>query len=574
MSGHTAVVDLANLISTHDRLSTIFETRLAANETDPSLRSLLSKLLSPLRASAELLRRRRTAPYVANSGDTSSEISSSSAIDFASSSCPSWDNDDETESNISEVDSLAAELDALEVNGGANKPLSTTWRLETNAAAIEDLSTLEHLIQTCSPAAAEAARAAVAATIAATGHEMINRRGQPSGLSRKATPIGSRRPSFTRTISHGPLPAQLAGLLDRHNLSDGATAESEVEFDLTGSQTLDDKGITGVLIECAPYLTKLILCRCAGISNIGVNALAALSSLTELDLSNTSCEDGGIAAIASGCRKLSLLKLHGCGRLTDGALDALGSSRPAALKELSVGSLRKITDAGVTALANGCPQLIVLAANGCAHVGKDAVALPRWASMLPHIECLDVSVTATTTATVREVAKHCNGLRRFTCSRCAIDDDALDALCACPLLEAVVASACRGVTDAGLHALAQNAPQLLELHLTGIPEVSEAGLVAIAHGCQKLEVVHLSNTCANDAAIAALARCCPNLHTVNAQGCGAIGSAALDALSNCPNIRSIDLRACSNLTEETVGALQKKHPECTLRVNSQVKSVW
>ena len=67
---------------------------------------------------------------------------------------------------------------------------------------------------------------------------------------------------------------------------------------------------------------------------------------------------------------------------------------------------------------------------------------------------------------------------------------------------------------------------------------------------------------------------CVVLHTVNAQGCGAIGSAALDALSNCPNIRSIDLRACSNLTEETVGALQKKHPECTLRVNSQVKSVW
>lgn len=70
-----------------------------------------------------------------------------------------------------------------------------------------------------------------------------------------------------------------------------------------------------------------------------------------------SVTNAGMIALASHCRQLQILFLGDCPKFSDDSLVALGKHCPG-LNTLIIGRIRRgITDTGIIALAQGCPQL-------------------------------------------------------------------------------------------------------------------------------------------------------------------------------------------------------------------------
>ena len=635
------VVNLADLISAHERLSTLLEAQVKemavgggadgggrSGGEGTALYSLLSSLVQPLRTSAVMLRRKRDFGAVeeaseaagahdaaGNDEDQFRKQLRASLSGFAPpppSFPPSAPKSSASASTTLPSGTLSRSGTGTDGDsGGGDDDMSVSLRIESEShttieslfdrialmdelglysgdpgvAAAQLIDLADDMCKQAprSSAATDATHAAVAATIAAAGASVARmpRRRRRSGAKTpliKGTPIGSRRPSFVRSKAHGPLPAALSRLVDRHEL--GCDEQNEVDFDLTGSHTLTDYAIAEVLCVLAPHTVTLSLCRCAGLTAEGMRALACLSSLEVLDLSNTAADGANVLAVVSSCKRLRVLRLHGCGRLTDAALDALGGAALHSLRELALGSCRGFTDEGLTAMACGLPQLTSLAINGCANAfvcnGLSlGTAEPRWAALLCDLEVIDVSVTAATPNVFHALARHCPKLRRLNCSRTAVDDDALGALAeGCTNLEALVASACCAISDDGLRFLGQTwCGTLVELHLTGC-QVGDDGLVCLVRACGRLENLSISNTHATDETIIELAACCPSLRVLNAQGCCAVGNAALTALVSCEVIEKVDIRGAGNVTAEAVAELLAKRPGCNVHVNHQVNGMW
>ena len=145
-------------------------------------------------------------------------------------------------------------------------------------------------------------------------------------------------------------------------------------------------------------------------------------------------------------------------------------------------SCRNLTDDGVSALAEGCPQLSTIYLSDCVsitYVGLSALA---------------------------------NG---------------------CPKLSAVILSDGRTLTDEGISALGQGCPLLSSIHLSYCRNITDVGLSALAKGCPFLKYISLYG-CRNitDVGVSTLAKSCPRLITMNLRSCGSISNNYFVALRN------------------------------------------
>ena len=97
------------------------------------------------------------------------------------------------------------------------------------------------------------------------------------------------------------------------------------------------------------------------------NPLALLVS--KAHLSKAFCE-----AARAAQATLTTLNLTYCSKITDAALEAVGSGCPQ-LTSLNLSGCRNITDAAVVAVASGCKQLSSLTLGGCNKITDAAVLL-------------------------------------------------------------------------------------------------------------------------------------------------------------------------------------------------------
>lgn len=151
-------------------------------------------------------------------------------------------------------------------------------------------------------------------------------------------------------------------------------------LDLTGCVSLTDVGV--MLLARLPHLAALQLAWCLKLSNAGLRGLATLRCLEHLTIDGCQLvsEPGvrGLTAITS-LRSLSLTNL-GYSRvaITDGAIEELAGALD--LTHLAVGGLHvsnaRVTDAGLAALAAGCPRLesVTLLSVDVTDVGLAALA--------------------------------------------------------------------------------------------------------------------------------------------------------------------------------------------------------
>lgn len=154
-----------------------------------------------------------------------------------------------------------------------------------------------------------------------------------------------------------------------------------------------------VLAEAAPCLTRLALPWSVRLTDMGLEALANISTLQNIDFEGCSkLTDVGLAEIAKRCQGLHHLRIAGCravgghclrnlqpnlrsldlrdcSKLHEGLLAKLLSQLPV-LRELYLSRLVQVSDAVLFAAARHCPQLEVLELEGCSKVsdiGLEAV---------------------------------------------------------------------------------------------------------------------------------------------------------------------------------------------------------
>lgn len=245
---------------------------------------------------------------------------------------------------------------------------------------------------------------------------------------------------------------------------------------LKGAYRLSDVGLRS-LVQMAPLLSSVDLSQCSLLSEAGVNTLANSLASVIKELRLDSCQQlepfkilpalkkmhklevlslAGIPGVTDdfvsellsylGC-DLKELSLADCGKLTDGALEAIGAVC-CALNVLILDNLSLLTDTALGHLANGCRSLQTLSLKRCSF-SDEAVAAFIDASG----NCLsDLSLN-----NVKEVANH---------TVLALVSNTHDTL------SRLDVSWCRNLTDEALGLLADSCSLLRELILFGCTQVT------------------------------------------------------------------------------------------------------
>jgi hypothetical protein len=149
-----------------------------------------------------------------------------------------------------------------------------------------------------------------------------------------------------------------------------------------------------------PSLTNIDLSRCRGISEAAMITLTeGCPDLTTVNLRRSDVDSAAIIARAARSHSLTSLDLFNC-VVTDAALTAVAQGCPRLTKLVLWNELRvSITDVSVIALADGCPLLTYLDLNNCAISDAAVVALACRCRSLIHLDLgwcniTDTAVTA------------------------------------------------------------------------------------------------------------------------------------------------------------------------------------
>lgn len=94
--------------------------------------------------------------------------------------------------------------------------------------------------------------------------------------------------------------------------------------------------------------------------------------------------DDGLAAVASGCKKMRMLNLCYCTQITDGGLKHVGGLEE--LTNLELRCLVRVTGVGITSIAVGCTSLVELDLKRCYSVDDAGLwALSRYSQNLRQV---------------------------------------------------------------------------------------------------------------------------------------------------------------------------------------------
>lgn len=117
--------------------------------------------------------------------------------------------------------------------------------------------------------------------------------------------------------------------------------------------------------------------------------------------------------------------------------------------------------------------------------------------------------------------------------------------------------ATRGVTDAGLSALARGCPALCSLALWDVPQVTDAGLAEIAAECHSLERLDITGCpLITDKGLIAVAQGCLNLKSLTIEACSGVANEGLKAIGRCcRKLRAVNIKNCAHVDDQGVSGL-------------------
>ena len=226
----------------------------------------------------------------------------------------------------------------------------------------------------------------------------------------------------------------------------------------------------------SPAMTKIVVPR--RFRNIPTSfwQLYNLSAITEIDGIGSQIKDADLRYVAQHCANLSVLKVlkyyndEESADITNAGVIALSQGCPE-LSKLDLCGCREITDAGVIALAQGCPELSDLNLRECDQITDEGVM--ALAQNCKQLSFLGVGV-------------------HWPDQSANITDAGVAALAqGCPQLCSLSLSGCRDITDTSVIALAQQRPELCSLSLDGCKNITIKSVLALAQECPKLSWLNL-----------------------------------------------------------------------------------
>ncbi|KAJ3691922.1 hypothetical protein LUZ60_012272 [Juncus effusus] len=363
------------------------------------------------------------------------------------------------------------------------------------------------------------------------------------------------------------------------------------KLDLTGCPQITDKTLIQIAKKC-PNLKSLIIESCQNIANEGLKFIGqSCPKVNSVNIKNCpKVEDSGISSLVSslGPTSLTKVKLQNL-NITDNSVSFIGYYCKT-LTDLTLSSLNLVGEKGFWVMANalGLQNLASLAVNSCA--GLTDLALSSLSKCCPALKTVSIRksclVSDAGLKNLAESARLLETLNLEECNRVSLNgilaslfaigpkfknlslvkclgvkDVNFPSSCqipTCPAVKTLTINNCPGLTDASLAMIGKICPNLENVDLSQLADVSDFGLIPLIENCAgKLVKVNLSsNVNLTDVAISRLVKLNGNsLKLLNLEGCKNLTDKILLEISeSCTVLDELDLSG-SEITDYGIAVI-------------------
>ncbi|CAH8272208.1 unnamed protein product [Arabidopsis lyrata] len=373
-----------------------------------------------------------------------------------------------------------------------------------------------------------------------------------SGFDSKVTDAG------LGAVAHGCPSLRVLSLWNLPAVSDMGLSEISrscpmiEKLDLSRCPGITDNGLVAIAENCVNLSDLTIDSSCPRIGDQGVAFLLAQagSYLTKVKLQMLNISGLSLAVIGHYGAAVTDLVLHGLQGVNEKGFWVMGNAKGLKkLKSLSVMSCRGMTDIGLEAVGNGCPDLKHVSLNKCLLVsGKGLVALAKSALSLESLkleECHRINQVG-----LMGFLMNCGSkLKAFSLANClGISDFNLESPLSspsCSSLRSLSIRCCPGFGDASLAFLGKFCHQLQDVELCGLNGVTDAGVRELLQsnnvGLVKVNLSECINV--SDNTVSAISVCHGRtLESLNLDGCKNITDTSLVAVAkNCYSVNDLDI---------------------------------
>lgn len=349
------------------------------------------------------------------------------------------------------------------------------------------------------------------------------------------------------------------------------------ELKLTGCSQVGDVGLRALGELCAPTLRVLHLSGAHRMSDVGLRCVSSKAfMMVDLDLSGcTGVEGVGLACFGENSPNLVKVNLHGCGRLQSWAFQRLVCGCPL-IEELDVSQCNLLTDHDMGVLATNCPRIIRLNVKDAKQLSD--IALVEVAKRCSALEWIDTSRSELpwkiTDVGILGLAENCPQLKTLIAQGC---DQLTDVAMAwigrgCQALTHLDLRNCVKGSNAGVRALAEGCFALEHLDLTNMKGVTDTGVRALANNCPALKQLHLAGMFMltdgkkRDFGLEGLQALCGharNIELLHVSGCFQVQKGALNCVARSAfahKLLDLNLSGCPKLDDGAFKALMKRLP--------------
>ncbi|XP_045238271.2 uncharacterized protein isoform X7 [Macaca fascicularis] len=398
---------------------------------------------------------------------------------------------------------------------------------------------------------------------------------------------------------------QVAGLqlqeLSLHSCRDLSTeAVATLCFQQPGLTSLDLSGCSeltdGALLAVSRglrHLRRLSLGKLQWLTDAGCTALGGLQELQSLNMSECCLVRGRELAQALGSvhgapSQLASLSLAHCSSLKDASVLSMIPALGLSLRVLDLSSCVALTNRTLQAICTYLTHLSVLRLAWCRELCdwgllgleeplqgtqvRDPRSLGRMGWPLGSAALL--SLPSLSVGTFKgKLRRNLRSKGFFLQPRPELEHQASGTKDPCPepqgpsllmlrALQELDLTACSKLTDASLAKVLQF-PQLRQLSLSLLPELTDKGLLAVAGGCPSLEHLALSHcTRVSDKGWAQAASSWPRLQHLNLSSCSQLTEQTLDAIGQaCRQLRVLDVAMCPGINMAAIRRFQAQLPQ-------------
>ncbi|TFJ99792.1 Leucine-rich repeat-containing protein 29 [Platysternon megacephalum] len=320
-------------------------------------------------------------------------------------------------------------------------------------------------------------------------------------------------------------------------------------LDLAGCSELSDRAALAVSAGLRA-LQSLCLGKLQRLTDRGFLGIAELRSLQRLDLSECSLVSGSelvkVCSTPELRPSLASLSFAFCSLLRDSSVLSLARSLSPSLRVLDLSSCVSITNVSIQAISSHLPRLTVLRLAWCKELtdwGLLGVEEPR-EERNHRRENLEQDPKVLSDSTWNESRKQ--------------HQASLQAL---QQLQELDLMACSKLTDTSI-TKAIRFPALRRLSLSLLPEITDASLVAVARGCQSLELLSMSH-CGKltDKGFMEAGSSLRRLQHLVISGCSQLTRQTLTAISReCRQLKSLDVSMCHGISMADIELFQAQLP--------------